>query len=194
MLSWNFPTNGVRPRIARMEAGADAALAHFDGVVLRALQETETALSGYARELERQHALHLARDQAAEAARQERRRMRLDVRPIWRGWMRSVRWLMRKPTWRRRTAWWRCGRSTCSLRSAEGGSRRNQRIHARYPGISIDGRLDPFVALPLKGRVRTAGCSTTLRSGPVRNLCLGHNMSPRSMYATQNQDEPGRRP
>lgn len=74
MLSWNFPTNGVRPRIARMEAGADAALAHFDGVVLRALQETETALSAYSRELERQHALHLARDQAAEAARQERRR------------------------------------------------------------------------------------------------------------------------
>ncbi len=74
MLSWNFPTNGVRPRIARMEAGADAALAHFDGVVLRALQETETALSGYARELERQHALHLARDQAAAAARQERQR------------------------------------------------------------------------------------------------------------------------
>ncbi|SPK73300.1 protein of unknown function [Cupriavidus taiwanensis] len=25
-------------------------------------------------------------------------------------------------------------------------------------------------------------------------LCLGHNMSPRSMYATQNQDQPGRRP
>ncbi|TPQ37486.1 MULTISPECIES: efflux transporter outer membrane subunit [Cupriavidus] len=74
MLSWNFPTNGVRPRIARMEAGADAALAHFDGVVLRALQETETALSAYARELERQHALQLARDQAVEAARQERRR------------------------------------------------------------------------------------------------------------------------
>ncbi|SOZ20512.1 hypothetical protein CBM2609_B90005 [Cupriavidus taiwanensis] len=25
-------------------------------------------------------------------------------------------------------------------------------------------------------------------------LCLGHNMSPRSMYATQNQDQPSRRP
>lgn len=74
MLSWNFPTNGVRPRIARMEAGADAALAHFDGVVLRALQETETALSAYTRALERQQALRLARDQAADAARQERRR------------------------------------------------------------------------------------------------------------------------
>jgi NodT family efflux transporter outer membrane factor (OMF) lipoprotein len=74
MLSWNFPTNGVRPRIARMEAGADAALAHFDGVVLRALQETETALSAYTHELQRQQALRLARDQAEEAARQERQR------------------------------------------------------------------------------------------------------------------------
>jgi outer membrane protein TolC len=48
---------------------ADAALAQFDGVVLAALQETETALSDYANELDRRAALTRARDQAAEAAR-----------------------------------------------------------------------------------------------------------------------------
>lgn len=29
------------------------------------------------------------------------------------------------------------------------------------------------------------------RAGLSEILCLGHNMSPRSMYATQNQDQPG---
>jgi hypothetical protein len=33
----------------------------------------------------------------------------------------------------------------------------------------------------------------TIRLGDLSEiLCLGHNMSPRSMYATQNQDQPGR--
>lgn len=72
MLTWNLPTNGVRPRIHRMEAGADAALANFDGVVLKALQETQSALSAYTRELERNLALRAARDNASEAARQNR--------------------------------------------------------------------------------------------------------------------------
>ncbi|MGX6565814.1 efflux transporter outer membrane subunit [Cupriavidus necator] len=73
LLSWSLPTNGVRHRIHRHEAAADAALARFDGAVLRALQETETALSAYTRELERHDALHAAREQAAEAARLQRR-------------------------------------------------------------------------------------------------------------------------
>lgn len=72
LLSWSFPTNGVRPRIHGMEAGADAALARFDGTVLKALQETETALTAYTHQLERQQALHAAREQAEEAARQLR--------------------------------------------------------------------------------------------------------------------------
>jgi NodT family efflux transporter outer membrane factor (OMF) lipoprotein len=73
LLSWTLPTNGVRHRIRGHEAAADAALARFDGVVLRALQETETALSAYTRELERHRALHAASEHAAEAARQQRR-------------------------------------------------------------------------------------------------------------------------
>ncbi|MES1204253.1 MAG: TolC family protein, partial [Pseudomonadota bacterium] len=40
-----------------------------DKTVLSALQETETALSDYANELDRRDALRRARDQSAEAAR-----------------------------------------------------------------------------------------------------------------------------
>ncbi|MGE8368491.1 efflux transporter outer membrane subunit [Cupriavidus basilensis] len=72
LLTWNLPTNGVRPRIHGMEAGADAALARFDGVVLKALQETQTALSAYTSELERNQSLRVARDDANEVARQHR--------------------------------------------------------------------------------------------------------------------------
>ncbi|AGW93776.1 efflux transporter outer membrane subunit [Cupriavidus sp. DF5525] len=73
LLSWSLPTNGVRHRIHGHEAAAEAALARFDGAVLRALQETETALSAYTRELERHEALHAAYEHAGEAARQQRR-------------------------------------------------------------------------------------------------------------------------
>jgi outer membrane protein TolC len=72
MITWTLPTNGVRPRIHGMEAGADAALARFDGVVLKALRETQTALSAYTRELQRNASLRAARDNANEAARQNR--------------------------------------------------------------------------------------------------------------------------
>ena len=47
-------------------------LAHFDGVVLKALRETQTALSAYTHELERNQSLRSARDKADEAARQNR--------------------------------------------------------------------------------------------------------------------------
>ncbi|WP_059410564.1 efflux transporter outer membrane subunit [Cupriavidus basilensis] len=72
LITWNLPTNGTRARIHGTEAGAEAALAHFDGVVLKALRETQTALSSYTRELERAGALRDARDKASEAARQNR--------------------------------------------------------------------------------------------------------------------------
>src|SRR3546814_2275241 len=41
----------------------------FDGTVLRALEETETALTSYARSLEQRQSLRAARDQAERAAR-----------------------------------------------------------------------------------------------------------------------------
>ncbi|MGO4326544.1 efflux transporter outer membrane subunit [Cupriavidus sp. 2TAF22] len=72
LITWNFPTNGVRPRIHGMEAGADAALARFDGVVLKALEETQTALASYTNELERNQGLRKARDAASVVAREHR--------------------------------------------------------------------------------------------------------------------------
>ncbi|MFT4192359.1 MAG: TolC family protein [Comamonas sp.] len=73
LISWSLPNTGVaRARIAQAEAGARAALARFDGTVLTALRETETALSTYARALDRQAALQAARDDAAQVAEQAR--------------------------------------------------------------------------------------------------------------------------
>jgi NodT family efflux transporter outer membrane factor (OMF) lipoprotein len=69
MISWDFPNiAATRARIAGARADADGALASFDGVVLTALRETETALSGYAHEIDRHRALLAARDEAERAA------------------------------------------------------------------------------------------------------------------------------
>ncbi len=57
-MSWSFPNQaGPRARIRQAKAGAAAALAQFDGVVLQALRETETALAAYGAELDRRDAL-----------------------------------------------------------------------------------------------------------------------------------------
>lgn len=70
LISWTFPnTAAARARIAQAEAGAEAALAQFDGAWLGALRETETALAAYAAEGERVATLRRARDASAEAAR-----------------------------------------------------------------------------------------------------------------------------
>jgi NodT family efflux transporter outer membrane factor (OMF) lipoprotein len=70
LISWNFPNqSAARARIAEARADRDGALAGFDGTVLRALQETDTALSAYAQSLNRRQALARARDDAANAAR-----------------------------------------------------------------------------------------------------------------------------
>jgi NodT family efflux transporter outer membrane factor (OMF) lipoprotein len=58
-----------RARIAQAEAGAEGALANFEGSWLKALEETESALTRYVRELDRREALRRGRAQAAEAAR-----------------------------------------------------------------------------------------------------------------------------
>lgn len=71
LISWNLPsTSSARSHIAEAQASTNAALARFDGVVLNALRETESALTIYARELDRNAALRAARDQSALAARQ----------------------------------------------------------------------------------------------------------------------------
>jgi NodT family efflux transporter outer membrane factor (OMF) lipoprotein len=74
LISWNLPsTSSARAHIAQARAGTQGALARFDGVVLNALRETESALTIYARELDRNAALRAARDQSALAARQSAR-------------------------------------------------------------------------------------------------------------------------
>jgi NodT family efflux transporter outer membrane factor (OMF) lipoprotein len=77
LISWTFPNTSVaRARIAQAEAGAQAALARFDGTWLGALQDAETALASYANDLERVAALRRARAGSAEAARIARLRYR----------------------------------------------------------------------------------------------------------------------
>lgn len=69
LISWNFPNiAATRAKIAGAKADTKASLATFDGTVLTALQETETALSGYAHEIDRHQALVAARDEAQRAA------------------------------------------------------------------------------------------------------------------------------
>jgi NodT family efflux transporter outer membrane factor (OMF) lipoprotein len=69
LISWNFPNqSAARARIAGAKADSQAALATFDGTVLNALQETETALTVYARALDRRQSLQSARNSAEQAA------------------------------------------------------------------------------------------------------------------------------
>jgi NodT family efflux transporter outer membrane factor (OMF) lipoprotein len=71
LISWNLPaTSSARVHIAQAKANTDGALAKFDAVVLNALRETESALTVYARELDRNAMLRAARDQSALAASQ----------------------------------------------------------------------------------------------------------------------------
>jgi NodT family efflux transporter outer membrane factor (OMF) lipoprotein len=76
LLNWSLNQSAARARIAGAEADTRGALASFDGTVLTALEETETALSNYARELDRRTRLQSARDNAATAARITRARQR----------------------------------------------------------------------------------------------------------------------
>lgn len=77
LLSWAFPNiEGGRARIAQAEASTKAALATFDGTVLTALQETETALSAYANALQRRQDLRDATEEARVASRISRAQLR----------------------------------------------------------------------------------------------------------------------
>ncbi|KFC71487.1 Efflux transporter, outer membrane factor lipoprotein, NodT family [Massilia sp. LC238] len=74
LVSWSLPAlSPARVHIAQTRADTAGALARFDAVVLNALRETESALTVYARELERNASLRAARDQSALAARQAAR-------------------------------------------------------------------------------------------------------------------------
>ncbi len=71
LISWDFPQqNADRARIRAAEARAAADLANFDGKVLGALREIESALTIYGRDLDRTEALRAARDRADQAQQQ----------------------------------------------------------------------------------------------------------------------------
>jgi outer membrane protein TolC len=71
LISWSLPaTSSARVHIEQAEATTKGSLAKFDSVVLNALRETESALTVYARELDRNAALKSSRDQSKLAERQ----------------------------------------------------------------------------------------------------------------------------
>lgn len=76
LVNWTLNPTKARARVDAAEADTRGALASFDGVVLQALEETETALSNYARAVERRAALQAARDRAASVARITRAQQR----------------------------------------------------------------------------------------------------------------------
>jgi multidrug efflux system outer membrane protein len=76
ILSWQANQSVARARIAAANASAKMALAHFDGTVLSALADTESALNVYVHDLRREESLKAARE---DAARTERDAARLQV-------------------------------------------------------------------------------------------------------------------
>ena len=77
LLSWSFPNRPVvRARIAQAEAQVQADLAAFDGTVLEALRQTETALETYRRDAQRAEALAKASTSSRRAADQADRLFR----------------------------------------------------------------------------------------------------------------------
>lgn len=64
-LSWQANQSAARARIAAANASAKMALAHFDGTVLTALADTESALNTYVHDLQREASAEAARDDAA---------------------------------------------------------------------------------------------------------------------------------
>lgn len=78
LITWAFPNQiGPRVRIQGAQGGQAAALATFDGVVLRALEEVETALSDYEARSRRRDVLKTAAQAADDVVRRARVRQRL---------------------------------------------------------------------------------------------------------------------
>ncbi|MFL6774994.1 MAG: TolC family protein [Sphingomicrobium sp.] len=76
LISWTANRSAARARVVEARADTQAALAAFEGTVLQALEETETALSAYQQALNRRDARRAARDQAEMAAQITRARQR----------------------------------------------------------------------------------------------------------------------
>lgn len=67
IVNWQANQDGARARIAAAGAGAKEALAGFDGAVLQALRETESALNNYAHDLRIERSAVASRDDANRA-------------------------------------------------------------------------------------------------------------------------------
>lgn len=93
MINWAFPSRTVHARVDAGKAGEQRALADFDGTVLRALRETETALTWYRENHNRAVTLGEARAQAellAEQTRTLRRAGKADLQADLGGKMRLI--------------------------------------------------------------------------------------------------------
>jgi multidrug efflux system outer membrane protein len=66
-VSWELNQSGPRAKIAAATAAQKMQLAHFDGVVLGALRDVETALNVYSHDLQQRASLSAAREEAAKA-------------------------------------------------------------------------------------------------------------------------------
>jgi outer membrane protein, multidrug efflux system len=79
-VSWGvFQLHIVRARIEQADARAEAALALFEQVVLVALEDTETALNAYAKQVRRRDALLASANGSERAAKLARQRFREGV-------------------------------------------------------------------------------------------------------------------
>jgi outer membrane protein, multidrug efflux system len=73
VVKWQANQDGARARIDAANAQTKLALARFDGTVLRALREAESALNTYVHDLQKERSAIAARDQARIAADYARR-------------------------------------------------------------------------------------------------------------------------
>jgi len=73
VLKWQANQSATRARIEGAKASAKLALANFDGVVLGALRDAETALNTYVHDLQREDSTRNARDEAERAVRDSER-------------------------------------------------------------------------------------------------------------------------
>jgi outer membrane protein, multidrug efflux system len=73
VLTWQANQSAARARVQEAKASTKLALANFDGVVLGALRDTETALNTYVHDLQREDTTRKARDEAERAVRDSER-------------------------------------------------------------------------------------------------------------------------
>jgi outer membrane protein, multidrug efflux system len=73
VLTWQANQSAGRARVQEAKASTKLALANFDGVVLGALRDTETALNTYVHDLQREDSTRRARDEAERALRDSER-------------------------------------------------------------------------------------------------------------------------